>query len=149
MFAGTFPLDTLPIAGDGSTMRTLVIAVAMFAASLGFVSAAEPVNVTAEAAAGWLAKTPAAQVLDVRTKEEFATGHLAKAVLIPWTDQDFTARAAKELDPKKPVLVYCRSGRRSAEAAPALAKLGFTEIRHLDGGILAWQTAGKPITKSE
>jgi len=149
VFAGSFPLDALSIAGDGSTMKALVIASAIFASSLGLASAAEPANVTAEAAAGWLARTPAAQVLDVRTNEEFATGHLSTAVLIPWTDQDFTTRAAKELDPKKPVLVYCRSGRRSAEAAAALAKLGFAEIRNLEGGILAWQKAGKPLTKSE
>ncbi len=109
----------------------------------------EPVKIAPDAAASWLAKAPAAQVLDVRTKEEFATGHLAKATLIPWTNEDFTARAAKELDPAKPVLVYCRSGRRSTAAAKALAKLGFTEIRNLDGGILAWQKAGQLLTKPE
>jgi rhodanese-related sulfurtransferase len=130
-------------------MKTLLIACAMFVASLGLASAAESATVTPEAAAEWLATTPAVQVLDVRTKEEFATGHLARAALIPWTDKDFKSRAAKELDPGKPVLVYCRSGRRSAEASAALAALGFTELRNLKGGILAWQKAGKPITKPE
>ena len=69
---------------------------------------------------------------------------LPRRVLIPWTDKDFATRAAKELDPGKPVLVYCRSGRRSAEAAAALAKLGFTDVRNLEGGILAWEKAEQP-----
>jgi len=113
----------------------------MFIGCIVMTSAAEPANVSPAQANTWLAATPAAQVLDVRTKEEFAEGHLAKAILIPWTDKDFTVRAAKELDPRKPVLVYCRSGGRSAEAAAALVKLGFTEVRNLAGGILAWQQA--------
>ena len=130
-------------------MKTLAIAFAMFAAAIIAASAAEPVTVTPAAAATWLAATPAAQILDVRTKEEFATGHLAKAVLIPWTDKDFATRAAKELDPGKPLLVYCRSGRRSAEAAAALVKLGFTDVRNVEGGILAWEKAKLPIVKPE
>ena len=130
-------------------MKLLIIACVAFAASISQAPAAEPTAVPPEAAAVWLEKTPAVQILDVRTKEEFATGHLAKALLIPWTDKDFKTRAAKELDPKKPVFVYCRSGRRSAEAAAALAELGFTTIQNLEGGIIAWQKAGKPITKPE
>lgn len=129
-----------------ASMKTLAIA---FAILTGCVCAAEPVTVTAEAAATWLAATPAARIIDVQSKEEFATGHLAKAVLIPWTDKDFATRAAKELDPAKPLLVYCRSGRRSAEAAAALVKLGFANVRNLEGGILAWEKAGKPIVKPE
>lgn len=127
-------------------MKTLVIAFAVFT---GCLVAAEPVSMTPSAAARWLAATPAAQVLDVRTQDEFATGRLAKAVLIPWTDKDFATRAAKELDPGKPVLVYCRSGRRSAEAAVALVKLGFADVRNVEGGILAWEKAKLPIVKLE
>lgn len=113
----------------------------------GVCIAAEPVAVDPNKAEAWLAKTPTAQVLDVRSHEEFATGHLAKAIVIPWGDQDFSERVAKEIDVKKPLFVYCRSGRRSTEAAAALAKLGFTEMRQLAGGILAWKAAGKPIIK--
>lgn len=119
----------------------------MCIAGIVMVSAAEPATASPAQADTWLAATPKAQVLDVRTKEEFAGGHLAKAILIPWTDKDFTVRAAKELDPRKPVLVYCLSGGRSAEAAAALVKLGFTEVRNLAGGIAAWQRTGKPIDK--
>ncbi len=134
--------------GETRTMKTLASAllVLLFGCA-GTPSAAEPVTEPPAIVSTWLAKTPAAQIVDVRTKEEFADGHLPDATLIPWTDPDFTARASKELDPEKPVLVYCRSGRRSTAAATALAKLGFTEIRNLEGGILAWQEAGKPVTK--
>jgi len=113
----------------------------------GLCNAAEPVVVNPSEAEAWLAQTPAAQVLDVRSQEEFATGHLAKAIVIPWGDKDFMERVAKEIDVKKPLFVYCRSGRRSTEAAAALAKLGFTEMRQLEGGFLAWQAAGKPTIK--
>ncbi|MEY3896831.1 MAG: hypothetical protein RLZZ214_2351 [Verrucomicrobiota bacterium] len=139
----------MTVRGDFPLMKTLVITIAMFAAGIIAAPAVEPSTVTPAAAAAWLAATPAARILDVRTKEEFATGHLAKAVLIPWTDKDFATRAAKELDPGKPLLVYCRSGRRSAEAAAALAKLGFTDVRNVEGGILAWEKAKLPIGKSE
>lgn len=98
-----------------------------------------------DAALAWLVKTPTAQLLDVRSRQEFATGHFAKAIVIPWGDEDFLVRAAKELDLKRPLFVYCRSGRRSTEAAAALAELGFTGLRQLEGGVLAWKAAGQPM----
>ena len=128
-------------------MKRLAAAFLIFVGGVVPVLGAEPATVTPAQAEKWLTATPTAQVLDVRTKEEFSEGHLAKAALIPWTDKDFTTRAAKELDPRKPVLVYCLSGGRSAKAAAALVKLGFTDVRNLAGGILAWQQAGKPIEK--
>ena len=95
----------------------------------------------------WLAANPSAQVLDVRTKQEFASGHLPGAVLVPWTDADFKKRVRKELDSGKPTLLYCRSGGRSASAAAAMEKLGFETLREIDGGILAWKKAGKAVRK--
>jgi phage shock protein E len=89
------------------------------------------------------------QVLDVRTKEEFKDGHLAGAKLIPWTDDDFRERAVKELDQEKPLFVYCRSGKRSGEAAKALEKLGFKQIFTLVGGTLAWDKEGRPLVRPE
>lgn len=110
--------------------------------------AGEPVKISSKEASEWLAKTPEVQVVDVRTAEEFAGGHLPKACMISWMGPGFEARA-KMLDPGKPVLVYCRSGRRSAAATTVLAKLGFADVRDLEGGILAWQKAGEPVVKSE
>lgn len=132
-----------------AVMKTLTIAFAILTGCLVAAPAAEPVTVKPEAAATWLAATPAARILDVRTRKEFATGHLAKAVLIPWTDKNFAIRAAKELDSSEPLLVYCRSGRRCEDAVAALVKLGFSNVRQIDGGILAWEKADKPITKPE
>ncbi len=120
-------------------MKQLAVAFFMIIGGIIPALAAEPATVTPAQAEKWLAATPGLQVLDVRTKEEFATGHLAKATLIPWTDNNFADRAAKELDPRKPVLVYCQGGVRSAKAAVDLVKLGFTDVRGLAGGMLAWQ----------
>ena len=128
-------------------MKQLALVFFMFIGGIAPTFAAESATVTPALAETWLAATPGVQVLDVRTKEEFATGHLSKATLIPWTDKDFADRAAKELDPRKPLLVYCQGGVRSAKAAAALVKLGFTDVRDLAGGIHAWQQADKPIDK--
>jgi rhodanese-related sulfurtransferase len=142
-----FPLDAAAVPDESPAMRKVITLISLlFPCAMAF--ALEPVNISPKEAAAWLAKTPDAQVLDVRTQKEFSSGHLAKAVMITWGNDDFEARARK-LDAKKPVLIYCRSGRRSAAASQVLAKLGFTTIRNLDGGIVAWEKAGKPVTKSE
>ena len=130
-------------------MKSLILAVALVFGTPVLAGAAEKYDGTPPAIAAWLKITPAVQIVDVRTKEEFSTGHLAKAALIPWTDKDFSARAKKELDPAKPVLVYCLSGHRSSEAAAGLSKLGFKQIRALDGGITAWTKAGQHVVKPD
>ena len=126
-------------------MKILAIAFALAAGFLAAAHAGQPATIQPSAVPAWIKATPAAQILDVRTKEEFATGHLAKAVLIPWTDSDFKARVVKELDKEKPVLVYCRSGRRSAEAAAAMVKLGFKDVRNLEGGVIKWTKDGQAL----
>lgn len=88
------------------------------------------------------------QILDVRTAQEFTEGHLEGARNIDWNGQDFAINVGA-LDKAKPVMVYCRSGRRSAEAAKYLRENGFTAVYELDGGIEAWTAAGKPIKKDE
>ena len=88
------------------------------------------------------------QLLDTRTAEEFAEGHLPGALNADWYQEDFLDQAQAALDPFRPVLVYCRSGRRSAQAARALAKAGF-QVSNLKGGILAWQEAGMPVSQYE
>ncbi|SNR63944.1 rhodanese-like domain-containing protein [Blastococcus mobilis] len=50
-----------------------------------------------------------------------------------------------ELDPSRRVILYCASGGRSAMGAATLAELGYTDVAHLDGGIKAWQTDGRPV----
>ena len=75
-------------------------------------------------------------IIDARTTEEFAEGHIADAILIP--EYEIAARAEKELPDKDAlILVYCRSGRRSKIASEELVKLGYTSVKEF-GGIIDW-----------
>ena len=85
------------------------------------------------------------RLIDVRTPKEYAEGHLAGAAMIDVKAADFAERI-KGINGT--VAVYCRSGKRSLMAAEQLAKQGCT-VYNLDGGILAWQKAGKPTTTVE
>lgn len=87
------------------------------------------------------------QILDVRTPSEFAEGYLKNAQNINWNGPDFAINVGS-LDKSKPVMVYCRSGRRSAEAAKYLRDNGFTSVYELEGGIEGWQAAGKSVEKA-
>lgn len=76
-------------------------------------------------------------ILDVRTEEEYAEGHIKNAVLIP--DYEIAERAEKELtDKNQLILVYCRSGRRSKIASDILVSLDYTNVVEF-GGIIDWQ----------
>ena len=88
------------------------------------------------------------QLLDVRTKTEFIEGRIAsdKVKNIDYRQPDFIEQADKELDKGRPVAVYCRSGRRSMDAAKLLVEHGF-EVINLKGGILEWQERGKPMRR--
>ncbi|MBL8134729.1 MAG: rhodanese-like domain-containing protein [Anaerolineae bacterium] len=80
-------------------------------------------------------------LLDVRTPEEFAGGHIANAANIAVeTLADNLASVPKDM----PVVVYCRSGNRSAQAAQILSQAGYTQIYDL-GGIIDWQAAGYAV----
>ena len=133
---------------DALAMKSLMILTTAFLLSIDSISqAAEPAvaaPVKIEQAEKHLAS--GAQLLDVRTKEEWDEGHLKGATLVPVTEEGFLAKAKAALDPKKAVVVYCRSGRRSAKAAEQLRTAGFT-VYDLDGGITAWKAAGKPVAK--
>ncbi|RYU96734.1 redoxin domain-containing protein [Emticicia agri] len=84
-------------------------------------------------------------VLDVRTPEEFAKGHLTDAKNINWRDTNFAARI-EGMDKSNPVFVYCLSGARSAAAAKKMREMGFKEVYELDGGIMKWRAANLPET---
>ena len=79
-------------------------------------------------------------VLDVRTAAEFAEGHIQGAVLIDQGQSDFMEKAKATLPADKTIAVYCRSGRRSANAAGRLADAGYKCV-NLKGGIIAWKKA--------
>ncbi len=98
----------------------------------------------AEAVAALLETEPDRVVIDVRTPEEFAAGHLEGAVLVDFNAPDFAARIA-EFDPEGDYVIYCRSGNRSAGARDVMTEQGFTDVVDVEGGILAWDRAGLPI----
>ena len=75
-------------------------------------------------------------IIDARTDEEFAEGHIKGAILIP--EYEIADRAEKELKDKDAlILVYCRSGRRSKIASEELVRLGYTNVKEF-GGIIDW-----------
>lgn len=84
------------------------------------------------------------QIVDVRTPREFSEGHIANAVNMDVTSDDFESKI-EALDKDKPVMVYCKAGGRSAKAAGILKDKGFKQVYDLDGGMIGWNEAKKPI----
>jgi protein disulfide-isomerase len=85
-------------------------------------------------------------ILDVRTPEEFAAGHLAGAVNLDVSASDFKTKAAA-LDRSKTYLVHCASGGRSVRACEQLHLLDFPNLCNLPGGFRAWVKAGQPVVR--
>jgi len=83
-------------------------------------------------------------LLDVRTKEEYAEGHISGAKLIPI---QALAERMSEVPHNKQVYVYCKSGGRSSRASKLLASNGYTNIENIKGGFDAWKAAGYPVEK--
>ena len=89
---------------------------------------------------------PQLLVLDVRSAAEFAEGHIPGAVNIP---HDVIGERVAELGPadERDIVVYCRSGRRSALAIETLKRAGFSRLFHLDGDYLRWSEEHRPLLK--
>ena len=85
-------------------------------------------------------------IIDVRTPEEFADGHIENAVNIDFRSETFESEIGK-LDRDKTYLIYCRSGNRSRGALSVMVELGFRAVYHLSGGINGWVEEGFPITE--
>jgi len=85
-------------------------------------------------------------LLDVRTPDEYAAGHLESAVLTDYYAPDFKDKLNK-LDKTAKYLIYCRTGKRSAAALKIMQELGFSDARDIAGGITAWTAAGYPVVK--
>ena len=98
--------------------------------------AADYVSITAEEAKSMMDTEQDYIILDVRTEEEFAEGHIPGAVLIP--DYEIGERAREMLpDKEQLIFVYCHSGNRSKKASAALAEMGYTNVKEF-GGIIDW-----------
>jgi phage shock protein E len=81
-------------------------------------------------------------VLDVRTPQEFAAGHVPGAVNVPY---DQVASQLAQIPKDKDVVLYCKSGRRAGLAADVLAANGYTKLEHLQGDMPAWSKDGRPV----
>lgn len=93
-------------------------------------------------------KRPPIVVLDVRTAEEFAAGHVPGAVNLDVTAPDFAEKAAL-LEKDRRYLVHCASGGRSRRAVPILQEQGISRIFHLTDGFAGWTEAGGPVEGGE
>ena len=85
-----------------------------------------------------LMKDEEAQLLDVRTPEEYSRGKIGDAVNMNFFDADFKEQVAT-LDKSKPVLIYCAAGGRSAKVVSIMEGMGFKEIHELKGGYGNWK----------
>lgn len=85
-------------------------------------------------------------LLDVRTAQEYAQGHIAGARNIDVMRSDFERRVAQALAPGAGVALYCRSGQRSRQAAALLRRRG-RRVVELSTGFLGWISAGKPVSQ--
>lgn len=89
---------------------------------------------------------PGVQIIDVRTPEEYADGHIQGAVNIPVQQSDFPERVAT-LDPAGTFAVYCRSSARSKGAVAGMKDAGLTNVYELTGGTVAWTADGQSLTR--
>ena len=85
-------------------------------------------------------------IVDVRTPEEFAGGHIEGAILIDFNSQNFRDEIG-ELDKNVTYLHYCRTARRSSLALDVMEDLGFTEVYNMKGGIVRWEEEGYPVVR--
>ena len=122
-------------------LRTLLLA--LFATATVF--AADPINVGVTMAAQ-MVNQKKVTVIDVRTPEEFAEGHIAGAQNINFNDPAFQSKL-DALDKNQAYLVHCKSGGRSGKSLSVFKSLGFTNIYHMSGGFMDWEDAGQPVAK--
>lgn len=89
-------------------------------------------------------ETEDVQLVDVRTPEEYKEGHLKNSQNIDYNSSTFD-EDIKKLDKTKPVILYCKSGKRSAKCSEKLIKAGFEKIYDLEGGITEWKYKGLEV----
>ena len=128
-------------------MRRFAIAIALGACLAGLAVAEsettsiEPADLQARREAG-----TAPVVIDVRTAEEYETGHIPGAVNIP---HDQIADRISEVDAEHGVALYCMVGPRARMGEAALLASGYTSVFHIEGGLAAWQQSGLPVERGK
>ncbi|NMM25462.1 MAG: rhodanese-like domain-containing protein [Phycicoccus sp.] len=121
-----------------------ILSVAGLSACSSSPDAVNDVNVAGSAT---VLAQPGITVIDVRTPTEYASGHLADAVNIDVSSDTFDSQVG-QLAKDGTYFVYCHSGNRSAAATDRMAKLGFTKIYNLTGGVADWQANGGALVTS-
>jgi rhodanese-related sulfurtransferase len=130
-------------------MRTIVIAIALAFLLVGPASAESEAPLEAPSIApSELSERrvsgTAPVVIDVRTAEEYAAGHVPGALNIPF---DQVAQRISEIEAPHGVALYCMLGPRARMGESALLNAGYTSVLHLEGGLAAWQAAGLPVER--
>ena len=116
-------------------------------ASASAAASASPPSISPQALLARQAKgDPSLFVLDVRTAEEFAAGHVPGAINVPY---DQVASHLAEIPKDKDVVLYCKSGRRAGLAAEVLRASGYTKLEHLQGDMQAWLQDGRPVESGD
>lgn len=118
----------------------IIAAAGFFAATIAL--AAPPLITQEQLLELQASRDPELLVLDVRSPEEYAAGHVPGAVNVPY---DQVAERLAEIPKDKDVVLYCRSGRRTGIAAEVLEANGYTRLQHLQGDMEAWVKAGRPV----
>ena len=126
--------DAPDLTKDNGEENTKVIT-----ASLGII------DVDAMGAQEAIANIEGLVILDIRTPDEYADGHIENAINIDFYAPDFKKQLAA-LNRTTPYLLYCRSGGRSGKALRMFRDMDFQSVIHLEGGILDWQEQGLPLT---
>jgi rhodanese-related sulfurtransferase len=85
-------------------------------------------------------------IIDVRTQEEYNSGYIKGAINIDFYSEDFRTEL-DALDRDKVYLIYCHTARRSSGARDMMAELGFKEVYNMSGGIVVWETQGRPVVR--
>ncbi|SDB81757.1 Rhodanese-related sulfurtransferase [Raineyella antarctica] len=133
--------DPRPLTG-----RAWAVVVTLLLGVLTLAGCAGGNSVTTATPTQWISASskPGVVVVDVRTPQEYAAGHVKDAINVDVESPDFATRIAG-LDKATSYAVYCQSGRRSALATKAMQDAGFTSITNLKGGIGDLAAAGAPI----
>lgn len=136
---------SIGLAGCSSGSGTTETDTAAQGPAVAVAAPAAPERVDAEGFAVVVA-SPGVQIIDVRTPEEFAAGHIEGAVNYNVQGPEFLEQIAT-LDPAGTYAVYCRSGNRSQPAVAAMSAAGINGIYELESGIVGWEEAGLPTVQ--
>ena len=122
----------------------LGLALFLFQASFAIAQSTDSATVIPAATFEKMLKKKKNMLIDVRTPEEMAEGHIENASNLDFLDESFPEKI-ETLNKNKTYLLYCRTGKRTAKAGALMKAAGFKNVYILDGGITSWREEGKPI----